>query len=55
MTATYTNPETGKTMTVTVHGAYRIDGEAFLTVNKGTARSPMTFGVKAAHTDWVLA
>jgi hypothetical protein len=54
MTATWTNPETGRPMAVFVHGAEDKHGQRVLRVNKGTAATRMTFVVRAADTDAVV-
>lgn len=55
MQATWTNPETGKTLNVFVHEHITEYGETFLRVNKGDAPSPCTFRVRVDHTNVVLA
>ena len=52
---TWTNPQTGKTLTVTVHEVFDLHGEMVALVNKGETKSPMTFRVRVDHTNLVLA
>lgn len=47
MQATYTNPEIGQSIKVFVHSRFEQHGEAWATVNKGSAMSRMTFNVRA--------
>ena len=52
MTAQWTNPETGKTLTVFVHAAYDDDGHVWLKVNKGTGKTSSVFAVRSEDTDY---
>lgn len=52
MTANWTNPETGKTLTVFVHSAYHDDGVVWIKVNKGASKSLSVFAVRADDTDY---
>ena len=55
MTAKWTNPETGKTLTVFVHAAYADDGQVWLKVNNGSAKTAAVFAVLAENTDYTPA
>lgn len=52
MIANWTNHDTGKTLTVFVHAAYADDGQVWLKVNKGAAKSPAVFAIRADDTDY---
>lgn len=54
-TATWTNPETGKKLTVFVHALIEERGEQEFCVNKGEVKTHYTFRVLARDTDMVLA
>jgi hypothetical protein len=47
MTTALTNPETNTTIPVFVHSRFVQHGEEWATVNKGAAKTPMTFNVRA--------
>ena len=55
MTATWTNPETGRSLNIFVHGIVDQHGEQWARVNKGEAKTPASFLVRLAHTNVVLA
>ena len=46
---TFTNPETSRTIPVFVHEVFEQHGAKWAKVNKGTAKTCMTFSVIAAH------
>lgn len=52
---TWTNPENGKTLTITIHDVWNEFGEWVARVNKGDAKSHATFTVRVADTNLVLA
>ena len=47
MTATFTNPDNGATIQVFVQERFEQHGEQWARVNKGAAKSPMAFNVRA--------
>ena len=53
--ASYTNPKSGLTIPVFVHGFDFRNGAQFAVVNKGEAKSPYVFAVKVEDTNLVLA
>ena len=55
MTATWTNPKTGRGLTVFVHGIVDQHGQQWARVNKGSTKTPATFLVRLDHTNVVTA
>jgi hypothetical protein len=51
-TTNWTNPETGKMMTVFVHAAYNDGEQVWLKVNKGANKGASVFAVLADDTDY---
>jgi hypothetical protein len=52
---TWTNKATGQTLAVTVHEVFDLHGETMALVNKGETKTPYTFRVRVADTNFVLA